>query len=66
MVIRVDLPRETVDAVKDVARDNKISEAEAIRRMVERGKFIERESSRGNNILVERNGRIVRVTFEDK
>jgi hypothetical protein len=63
--VSVNLTSDAVELVAEVAREDSVSEAEAMRRLLSYGKFVHQELVRGHEILVEnaKGPGLWRVTF---
>jgi metal-responsive CopG/Arc/MetJ family transcriptional regulator len=51
--VTVNLPEETVDAIKSIARDRGTTVTEALRQVIESHRFLETETQKGNALLLQ-------------
>jgi hypothetical protein len=51
--ITVNLPDQTVEALKGIANDRGTTVTEALRQVIESQRFLDDEAKRGNNLLIQ-------------
>lgn len=51
--VTVNLPEETVEAIKSIARDRGITVTEALRQVIESQRFLESEAQKGSALLLQ-------------
>jgi len=51
--LTVNLPEDTVEAVQQIAKENRITVTEALRQLLENQRYLHNEVKKGNKVLLE-------------